>query len=47
VVYVDFIIQQKGVSVKRKSKKTSNKGCGKWGCCAAIGQKKEKICIRA
>jgi hypothetical protein len=43
VVYVGFIIQQKDVSVKRKSKKTSNKGCDKCACCAAIVQKKEKF----
>ncbi|EDP22966.1 hypothetical protein FAEPRAM212_00275 [Faecalibacterium prausnitzii M21/2] len=43
MVYVGFIIQQKGVSVKRDSKKTSNKGCDKCACCAAIVQKKEKF----
>ena len=34
---------EKDVSVKRKSKKTSNKGCDKCACCAAIVQKKEKF----
>jgi uncharacterized cysteine cluster protein YcgN (CxxCxxCC family) len=45
VVYVGFIIQQKGVSVKRKRKKSPNKGCDKCGRCAAAQQKKEKIAL--
>ena len=36
MVYVGFIIQQKDVSVKRKSKKTSNKGCDKCANAPAV-----------